>query len=245
MFCTACHRTSFPPSPPSSCSVTSLTPGNSILFLSEIDQFRCKLITFPPWSIYLYIYPYIPMLSSPSLFHYSGHDNYDDGTSQKMQQIFPFSKMIRSTSCLGMHLFGGKFCTRTDGSREPCTCGDLIFDYDDEESYDPKENVLTPPGDDVIDTAVTIYPFTHSLNKRCVCDRKNFNSFLWATITVFQVSSVLLFSLFHVASRKSAWYDSVSECCVKSVLKKSFIVRTDNLIIRRWLAPSIFILLRT
>ncbi|XP_077490512.1 voltage-dependent T-type calcium channel subunit alpha-1G-like [Amblyomma americanum] len=54
-------------------------------------------------------------------------------------------------SCLGMHLFGGKFCVRTDQSTL-CTCSDL---------YNP---------------AV-----------KCFCDRKHFNSFLWATVTVFQI----------------------------------------------------------
>ncbi|XP_076326543.1 voltage-dependent T-type calcium channel subunit alpha-1G-like isoform X2 [Tachypleus tridentatus] len=54
-------------------------------------------------------------------------------------------------SCLGMHLFGGKFCERADG-RGPCTCVELQ------------------------NTSVS-----------CVCDRKNFNSFLWATVTVFEI----------------------------------------------------------
>lgn len=53
-------------------------------------------------------------------------------------------------SCLGMHLFGGKFCQKADGSL--CTCQDLA------------------------DTSID-----------CQCDRKHFNSFLWATVTVFQV----------------------------------------------------------
>lgn len=53
-------------------------------------------------------------------------------------------------SCLGMHLFGGKFCQKADGSL--CTCKDLA------------------------DSSVD-----------CQCDRKHFNSFLWATVTVFQV----------------------------------------------------------
>ncbi|CAN8007296.1 unnamed protein product, partial [Ixodes pacificus] len=50
-----------------------------------------------------------------------------------------------------MHLFGGKFCVRTDGTTL-CTCADL---------YNP---------------AV-----------KCLCDRKHFNTFLWATVTVFQI----------------------------------------------------------
>ncbi|XP_076312220.1 voltage-dependent T-type calcium channel subunit alpha-1G-like [Tachypleus tridentatus] len=54
-------------------------------------------------------------------------------------------------SCLGMHLFGGKFCDRVDGSG-PCTCVEL---------QDPSIS--------------------------CICDRKNFNSFLWATVTVFEI----------------------------------------------------------
>ncbi|RWS27058.1 Voltage-dependent T-type calcium channel subunit alpha-1G-like protein, partial [Leptotrombidium deliense] len=55
--------------------------------------------------------------------------------------------------CLGMHLFGGKFCTKADGNKVPCTCDEL----------------LSPE-------TVT-----------CVCDRKNFNNFLWALVTVFQI----------------------------------------------------------
>lgn len=66
----------------------------------------------------------------------------------------PVSEPVCTRSCLGMHLFGGKFCVRTDGTTL-CSCADL---------FNP---------------AV-----------KCFCDRKHFNTFLWATVTVFQVSSV-------------------------------------------------------
>ncbi|XP_053202085.1 voltage-dependent T-type calcium channel subunit alpha-1G-like isoform X3 [Panonychus citri] len=53
-------------------------------------------------------------------------------------------------SCLGMHLFGGKFCSKLDGS--PCSC------------------------EDILNSTVT-----------CICDRKRFDNFLWALVTVFQI----------------------------------------------------------
>nr|QDD67334.1 ion channel protein [Tetranychus cinnabarinus] len=53
-------------------------------------------------------------------------------------------------SCLGMHLFGGKFCSKLDGS--PCSCRDIL-----------------------------------NKNLTCICDRKRFDNFLWALVTVFQI----------------------------------------------------------
>ncbi|RWS11836.1 voltage-dependent T-type calcium channel subunit alpha-1G-like protein, partial [Dinothrombium tinctorium] len=76
-------------------------------------------------------------------------------------------------SCLGMHLFGGKFCTKADGNKEPCTCDDI----------------LNPE-------TVT-----------CVCDRKNFNNFLWALVTVFQILTQEDWNvvLFNGMERTSHW----------------------------------------
>ena len=98
-------------------------------------------------------------------------------------------------SCLGMHLFGGKFCTKNDGSGEVCSCQDLLkapsFNFTtpflsslDLSRFDVRSsmNTVRLPNDSLLVTREFEVPF-------CVCDRKNFNNFLWATLTVFQVRS--------------------------------------------------------
>lgn len=57
----------------------------------------------------------------------------------------------RSSSLLGMVLFGGKFCSRADDDT-PCTCKELL-----------------QPG------------------ISCTCSRKNFDTFVHSSLTVFQV----------------------------------------------------------
>ncbi|KAF6199055.1 hypothetical protein GE061_007080 [Apolygus lucorum] len=78
-------------------------------------------------------------------------------------------------SILGMYLFGGKFCTLADGSRE-CTCAEIVNKAAD-----------------------------------CVCDRKHFNTMLWATVTVFQILTqedwnVVLFNGMEKTSHWAALY---------------------------------------
>ncbi|XP_024084180.1 voltage-dependent T-type calcium channel subunit alpha-1H isoform X4 [Cimex lectularius] len=78
-------------------------------------------------------------------------------------------------SILGMYLFGGKFCTLADGSRE-CNCKEILAKRPD-----------------------------------CVCDRKHFNTMLWATVTVFQILTqedwnVVLFNGMEKTSHWAALY---------------------------------------
>lgn len=152
-----------------------------------------------------------------------------------------------------MHLFGGKFCIKSDGSGQLCTCDDLIqieearehaqmlatqkdtkmpsMDKNlegksieekmkkKEEEIKKKEKEKTPsplPSPFLFNNSSfqLIKNFNHSsiINRtawtiqnnewmkqrnqitipECICDRKNFDNFLWATVTVFQVR----FSLF-------------------------------------------------
>ncbi|KAG1673043.1 Voltage-dependent T-type calcium channel subunit alpha-1G [Nymphon striatum] len=79
-------------------------------------------------------------------------------------------------SCLGMHLFGGKFCMRAGSSGETCTCEEQT-----------------------------------NANITCVSDRKNFDNFLWSTITVFQILTqedwnVVLFNGMEKTSHWAALY---------------------------------------
>lgn len=77
-------------------------------------------------------------------------------------------------SCLGMHLFGGKFCTRTDGSQRACTCPEVLRS---------RTNRMR-----LIDSSYTSRHLQQiTKNTDCVCARKNFDYFLAALVTVFQV----------------------------------------------------------
>lgn len=142
--------------------------------------------------------------------------------------IFPI--LIPPPRCLGMHIFGGKFCTKTDGSREPCSCeeqlrSDYYYYYGSKRLPDTgtqhnlssscnNTELLSPNthesrGQLLISLVNSSRPDEVNSNKQshltsvsksscrsqnwredkvpCVCDRKNFNNFLWATVTVFQV----------------------------------------------------------
>lgn len=123
------------------------------------------------------------------------------------------------TSCLGMHLFGGKFCFKMD-SREPCTCTEQmqmanmlanthngnVNDDDARIACDYGANAFHAASDTPSVTGTqlnhtsasgaAVVDFANDSNDSqssvaqfayCVCDRKNFDNFLWATITVFQV----------------------------------------------------------
>ncbi|KAG1673046.1 Voltage-dependent T-type calcium channel subunit alpha-1I [Nymphon striatum] len=87
-----------------------------------------------------------------------------------------FDGVIVVLSCLGMHLFGGKFCMRAGSSGETCTCEEQT-----------------------------------NANITCVSDRKNFDNFLWSTITVFQILTqedwnVVLFNGMEKTSHWAALY---------------------------------------
>lgn len=104
---------------------------------------------------------------------------------------FPAQPFRRPGSCLGMHLFGGKFCTRTDGTMRSCTCPEVL------RSRQNRARLVNS-------SFSTSYSSRHlqQLTKStdCVCARKNFDYFLAALVTVFQVktlpsASLLLFSI--------------------------------------------------
>lgn len=141
-----------------------------------------------------------------------------------------------------MHLFGGKFCIKTDGSEQSCTCDDLIrmeleWEIIDQEKRKKKEensNTLNLTTSNELpfptlspfpinqNQSLIKYPVNESGNRlinptigkhltinqtidlyesmrirnhitipECICDRKNFDNFLWATVTVFQVRNLL------------------------------------------------------
>ena len=134
---------------------------------------------------------------------------------------------ISTASCLGMHLFGGKFCIKTDGSNDACTCDEIGEQRKEEVTLQAAQELhqLSPLptrqirmdvrqfirlNDDGNNVSLFEYaePAGESVLMRqqqhpqeepngnrdrdegdplCLCDRKNFNNFLWATITVFQV----------------------------------------------------------
>lgn len=146
-----------------------------------------------------------------------------------------------------MHLFGGKFCNKTDGSNDACECheigrwrlrrvkqepilkpdartatttmsdddgGNLLLGEEIEMDASSKEGsgrsisryaqwindqeyysivineriVRSDLQDANKNQAIhQIFHYDEDWEPVCVCDRKNFNNFLWATMTVFQV----------------------------------------------------------
>ena len=108
-----------------------------------------------------------------------------------------------------MHLFGGKFCTSLRNQHQPCTCdvnGQLTACADPMIVGDFLSKTVANAaavsggsghrsmegGGRVVATAA-FRDLDHTCMARtspdaCVCDRKNFDNFLWATVTVFQVT---------------------------------------------------------
>lgn len=145
-----------------------------------------------------------------------------------------------------MHLFGGKFCTKTDGSNDACTCqesgtfhevrvrdqdrrssldshvmimdhsvkrkevaivkGSMKYELQQQELGSGREDEDEDEEDEGNDVAADdgkgkqLYPYDNNVTVElldpsyfsiqlpvCVCDRKNFDNILWATVTVFQV----------------------------------------------------------
>lgn len=84
-----------------------------------------------------------------------------------------------------MHLFFGKFCTTTDGTQRTCTCQEAIFSREQHEIF--KETVHFPQKATVIELNLES---SNISSADCICDRKNFDSLLWALVTVFQVCLV-------------------------------------------------------
>jgi hypothetical protein len=114
-----------------------------------------------------------------------------------------------------MHLFGGKFCTKTDGSGDVCSCPDLLrtpsmnstlvplnpsrvslsqrIQKGVNEFSDNSNQMILDISDNMTGLVeisflnATLFVTRTFEVPFCVCDRKNFNNFLWATLTVFQV----------------------------------------------------------
>ena len=83
-------------------------------------------------------------------------------------------------SVLGMYLFGGKFCAKSDGSGE-CSCSQMMQSRRLHQEQVRLHGRLASAFRPQVDAA--------SGEVACICDRKNFNTFLWATVTVFMVST--------------------------------------------------------
>ena len=77
-------------------------------------------------------------------------------------------------SCLGMLIFGGKFCWKTDGSRA-CTCQEVLRSRE--------QRLLLSQS--MLSSKQLRESQRHAIE--CVCARKNFDYFLASLVTVFQV----------------------------------------------------------
>ncbi|KAI1303751.1 Voltage-dependent T-type calcium channel subunit alpha-1H [Halotydeus destructor] len=95
-------------------------------------------------------------------------------------------------SCLGMHLFGGKFCTKLPSLNSPLHDSSPIPSLGVTRLGHPKSTHEPCTCQHL--RAIKYYTRDHASDLRvdlnltdCACDRKNFDNFLWATVTVFQI----------------------------------------------------------
>lgn len=141
--------------------------------------------------------------------------------------LFFYSATLHTHSCLGMHLFGGKFCTRellpgeltpqTSPSAPPTTTNhNPDHPNGTSHAHDPQARhhlhnhhhrrfarelhpqPINPYTMTTSGTTTMLVGGEHrvpctcedlrSPHITCACNRKNFNNFLWATMTVFQVT---------------------------------------------------------